>query len=133
MMHSASPPAILAGAWPVNDNGEGREVELLDVDPVPERTEGLGSATGPPTVKHNSFTRAKISAKTRTRGGGEVSHGAPFSGVVGQKDGLSGSVVLHFLSHGPRLKTKDSLPQMQVRFARSPHPDWGMYSSKQTC
>lgn len=68
-MYSASPPAILAGAWSVNDNGEGREVELLDVDPVPERTEGLESATGPPTVKHNSFTRAKISAARRMRGG----------------------------------------------------------------
>lgn len=132
VMHSASPPAMLAGAWPVNDDGEGGEVELLDVDPIPERTEGLESAAGPPTGKHNSFTRARISAATRMRRG-KVSCRAPFSEAVRQKNGLSKSVVLHFLSHGPMLKTKDSLPQMQARFARSPHPDGGMYSSKQTC
>lgn len=48
MMQRAKPLAILAGAWPVNGEGEGREVEMLEVDPLPEMVLALNKGS-PPT------------------------------------------------------------------------------------
>lgn len=68
VMKSANPLAILAGAWPVYGEGEGIEVEVLDVevldeDLILEVIEALKSTSRPPTLKHKSFTRAKVAAR----------------------------------------------------------------------
>lgn len=68
MIGSAIPSAMPAGAWPVNGGEEGREVEVLDVEPVPEKKEVLKSETEPPTGKHNSFARAETSAGQKREG-----------------------------------------------------------------
>lgn len=47
----------------MNGDGEGGEIEVLDVDPLPERIEALEYRVGPPKTKHNSRERAKISAR----------------------------------------------------------------------
>ncbi|MCJ1424184.1 hypothetical protein MMC29_002071, partial [Sticta canariensis] len=62
MKQNANPPAILVGAWLVNDEGEGREVELLGKDPVLEGMGALGSTVVRPPATQYLFARAKVSA-----------------------------------------------------------------------
>lgn len=62
MTLSANPLATLAGACPVYGDGEGREVEVLDEEPVAERMEEFWAELWPPTGRHNTSARTAISA-----------------------------------------------------------------------